>query len=129
MANVQLKYHIAAINREKEANLLSTKYSAILQYVTSALLSRALTINKEAHLILIGNRIINLLDQNGISLYQVLANFWDNYGTADETAKSIWETIFDIPRELTDPIMNFLSKRTMSQVRLNNAQRHVQTIS
>ena len=39
IANVQLKYHTAAVNKEKEANLLCTKYAAILQYVTSALLS------------------------------------------------------------------------------------------
>ena len=31
MADIQLKYHIAEINWEKEANLLCTKYSAILQ--------------------------------------------------------------------------------------------------
>ena len=39
MADLQVNYHIAAINREKEANLLCTKYAAMLQYLTSALLS------------------------------------------------------------------------------------------
>ena len=68
MANLQLNYHNAAINREKESNLLCTKYAAIMQYVVSALLSRALTIDKEAHSILIRNRITNLPDRNGISL-------------------------------------------------------------
>jgi len=76
-ANLQLNYHIAEINREKESNLLCTKYAAIMQYVVSALLSRALQIDKKAHSILIRNRITNLPDRNGISLYQVLANLWD----------------------------------------------------
>ena len=39
MANLKLNYHNAAINREKESNLLCTKYVAIMQYVVSALLS------------------------------------------------------------------------------------------
>ena len=123
MANVQLQYHIAAVNREKEANLLCTKYAAILQYVTSALLSRAFNIDKEAHSILIRNRITNLPDRNGISLYQVLENLWKHYGTADEKAKLKWESIFDIPRETNEPIMNFLSRWSTSIKRLNNAQR------
>jgi len=107
MASIQLKYHIAVINREKEADLLCTNYAAIMQYVVSALLNRELTIYKEAHSILIRNRITNLLYRNDISLYQVLANLWDHYGTADEAAKSKWETIFDISREANEPIMIF----------------------
>jgi len=39
----------------------------------------------------------------------------------EEAAKITWETLFDTPCELTDPIMNFLSRSTMSQTRLNNA--------
>jgi len=123
MANLQLNCHNAAINREKEQNLLCTKYAAIMQYVVSALLSRALTIDKEAHSILIRNRITNLPDRNGISLCQVLENLWDHYGIADEKAKSKWESIFDIPRETNEPIMNFLSRWSTSIKRLNNAQR------
>jgi len=39
LANMQLNYHNAAINREKEANLLCIKYSATLQYAKIALLT------------------------------------------------------------------------------------------
>ena len=81
-----------------------------MQYVVSALLSRALKIDKKAHLILIRNRITNLPNRNGISLYQVLSNLWDHYGAADETANLKWESIFDIPRETKEPIINFLSR-------------------
>jgi hypothetical protein len=123
MANLQLDYHNAAVNREKELNLLCTKCTAIVQYVVSALLSRALTIDKEAHSILIRNRITNLPDRNGISLYQALANLRDRYGTADETAKSKWETIFNIPKETNEPIINFLFRWATSQTRLNHANR------
>jgi len=67
VANIQLNYHNAAVNREKEPNLLCTKYTANMQYVVyvvSALLIQALTIDKEAHSILIRNRITNLPDRN-----------------------------------------------------------------
>ena len=49
LANMQLNYHNASTNREKEANLLCIKYSAILQYAKRALLSRAFAIDSEAH--------------------------------------------------------------------------------
>ena len=49
MANLQLNYHNAAVNREKESNLLCTRYASIMQYVALALLSRAFAIDKEAH--------------------------------------------------------------------------------
>jgi len=48
MTNLQLNYHNAAINREKESNLLCTKYATVMQYVVSALLNRALTIQQRS---------------------------------------------------------------------------------
>ena len=88
MANLQLNYYNAAANREREANLLCTKYTAIVQYNKTALLSRAFAIDEEAHAILIRNRITNLPDRIGIPLDQVLANLWDHYGTPDDAAKA-----------------------------------------
>jgi hypothetical protein len=79
------------------ANLLCTKHAAILQYVKSALLSRAFAIDQEAYSILIKNRITNLPDRLGIPLDQILANLWDHYGTPDDAAKTEWEAVFDIP--------------------------------
>ena len=49
IANMNLNYHNAAVNREIAANLLCTKHAAILQYVKSALLSRAFAIDQEAY--------------------------------------------------------------------------------
>ena len=60
IANMQLNYHNAVVNRETKANLLCTKYIEILQYVKSAFLSRAFAIDQEAHAILIRNRVTNL---------------------------------------------------------------------
>ena len=39
LANLQLNYHNAAVYREKESNLLCTKYAAIMQYAVSAILN------------------------------------------------------------------------------------------
>jgi hypothetical protein len=123
LANMQLNYHNAATIREKEANLLCIKYSAILQYTKTALLSRAFAIDQEAHAILIRNRITTLPDRIGIPLDQILANLYDHYGTPDEAAKTEWELVFDTPRELKEPILNYISRWTTSQTRLNNANR------
>ena len=86
LANMQLNNHNAAINREREANLLCIKYSSILQYAKTALLSRAFALDQEAHAILIRNRNTNLLDKIGIPLEQILANLSDHYGIPDEAA-------------------------------------------
>jgi hypothetical protein len=123
MANLQLNYYNAAANREREANLLCTKYTAIVQYIKTALLSRAFAIDEEAHAILIRNRITNLPDRIGIPLDQVLANLWDHYGTPDDAAKAEWELVLDTPRTLSEPILNFLSRWTTSITRLNNSDR------
>jgi len=119
---MQLKYHNAAKNRATAANLLGTKYFAIL-HVELALLSRAFAIDQEAHAILIRNRITILPDRTDILLDQVLANLWGHYGIADKEATTEWETFFDTPRELNNQIMNFFSPRTISQIRFNNADR------
>ena len=122
-ANMLLNYHTAAVNRELAANLLCTKHSAIINYVKSAFLSRAFALNQEAYSILIKNRITNLPDRLGIPLDQILANLWDHYGTPDDAAKSEWEAVFDNPRNVQEPILNFLSRWTTAQTRLNNARR------
>ena len=72
---MNLNYHNAAVKREIAANLLCTKYSSILQYVKSALLSRAFAIDQEAYSILIKNRITDLPDRRGIPLDQILLTF------------------------------------------------------
>jgi len=123
IANMNLNYHTAAVIRELAANLLCTKYSSILQYKKSALLSRAFTIDQEAYSILIKNRITNLPDRLGIPLDQILANLWDHYGIPDEAAKIKWELVFDTPREMKEPILNYISRWTTSQTQLNNANR------
>jgi len=69
IANMNLSYHTAAVNRELQANLLCTKYSSILQYIKSALLSRAFAIDQEAYSILIKNRITNLPDRLRIRVH------------------------------------------------------------
>jgi len=120
---MQLNYHTAAVNRETTANLLCTKYIAILQYVKSAFRSRAFAIDQEAHAILIRNRATNIPDRIGVPLDQVLENLWDHYETPDETAKSEWELMFDTPRTMSKPILNFLSRWTTSITRLNNSNR------
>ena len=123
IANMNLNYHNAAVNRETAANLLCTKHTAIVQYVKSALLSRAFAVDQEAYTILIRNRITNLPDRLGIPLHQILANLWDHYGTPDDAAKAEWETVFDIPRNVSEPILNYISRWSTAQTRLNNAER------
>ena len=123
IANMNLNYHNAAVNREMAANLLCTKHSAIVQYVKSALLSKAFAVDQEAYAILIRNRITNLPDRLGIPLDQILANLWDHYGTPDDAAKTEWEAVFDIPRNISEPILNYISRWTTSQKRLNDAER------
>jgi hypothetical protein len=120
---MNLNYHTAAVNRELAANLLCTKHAAIVNYVKSALLSRAFAIDQEAYSILIKNRITTLPDRLGIPLDRILANLWDHYGTPDDAAKAEWETTFDTPRNVKEPIFNFLSRWTTAQTRLNNARR------
>ena len=122
-ANLHLNYHTAAVNRELAANLLCTKHTAIINYVKSALLSKVFAIDQEAYAILTKNRITNLPDRLGIPLEQILANLWDHYGTPDDAAKSEWEAVFDNPRNLSEPISNYLSRWTTAQTRLNNARR------
>jgi hypothetical protein len=63
---------------------------------------------REAYSILIKNRITNLPDRLGIHLDKILANLWDHYGTPDDAAKTEWEAVFDIPRNLSEPILNYL---------------------
>ena len=110
IVNMNLNYHTTAVNRETSANLLCTKYSSVLQYVKSALLSRAFTIDQEAHSTLIRNRITNLPGRLEIPPNQILANLWDHYGTPNEAPKFVWETVFDTPRYLKVPILNYLSQ-------------------
>jgi len=64
-----------------------------------------------------------LPDRIGIPLDQILANLWDHYGTPDEAAKAEWELVFDTPREMKEPILNYISRWTNLQTRLNNAER------
>jgi hypothetical protein len=64
-----------------------------------------------------------LPDRIGIPLDQILANLYDHYGTPDEAAKTEWELVFDTPREMKEPILNYISRWTTSQTRLNNANR------
>ena len=123
MANLQLNYYNAAAAREREDNLLLTKYTSIVQYIKTALLSRAFAIDEEAHAILVRNRVTNLPDRIGIPLDQVLANLWDHYGTTDDAAEAEWELVFDTPRTINEPILNFLSRWTTSITRLNNSDR------
>ena len=92
-----------------------------MQYVK--IVSRAFDIEEETQAALIRNRITNLPDRIGQPLDQVLANMWDHYGNPDEAAKSEWETVFDTPREIKEPILNYLPRWTTSQTRQNNADR------
>ena len=96
---MQLNYHNAATNREKEANLFCIKYAAILHYTKTALLSRAFAINQETHAILIRNRTTNLLDKISVPLEQILADLWDHYCIPDEAAKEELELAFNIQRK------------------------------
>ena len=67
--------------------------------------------------------LTNLPDRISIPQEKVLKNLWDHYGKPDEGAKSIWQKIFDTSRELNDPIMNFLSRWTISKTKLDNVDR------
>ena len=112
--------YTAAANRGREENSLCTKYTSIVQYIKTALVGRAFAIDEEAHAILVRNRVTNLPDRIGVPLDQVLANLWDHYGTLDEAAESKWKTVFDTPRNINDPMLNFLSRWTSYINILNN---------
>ena len=122
-ANVQLNFYNAAKLAEKEANSICIKYATTMAYIRTAILNTAYEIDSTAYSILIRNRITNLPDRQGIPVTQIFENIWEYYGTPDEIAKSAWETVFDNPRDIEEPFMTFLSKWTISQTRLNQANR------
>jgi len=88
------------------------KFIAVRNYIKTSFIAQANKKDNVAYNALIRNRITGAPDQDGISIESVLQNYVDQYGTADDTAKEIWEAELLKKRKIDEPISEFMIRWT-----------------
>ena len=121
IANMLLNYYNMAKNAEKEANEKFTTHNAIISYIRTSLLTIAFNLDPTAYGILIKDSITNQPDRIGISIWQVLINFWNHYGIPDAAALAEWRAVFDSPRCVDELFATFIGKWSRAKGRLDAA--------
>lgn len=100
------------------------KFRIVLNYFKTSIINEAKRTNIAAYGLMVLNRNTGIPDIN-MPFQQIVLNLYSSFGTPDADTFAIWQSTFDRPRQINQPIMEMLATWNLNKTRIEKAGRVV----